>query len=239
MQISGTRHASRVSTELTAGVASFCTGSAVLAAAISTGGVAGRRIGRGSGKAAPPLPISATETPSSPIAVACGASTGSARAVTDVARLSSIGAPVFSMPGEPRRASPAATQPARTTVPHNPADTANRRGLITPLPPVSSKAPPEPGCTGQAPDGSDFSDQIWSRKEEKPAGYHFSRNVLPEYNSGRDHGGGGERPSDGKKIKRLIASGPYGCAARSAWSRVRRSRTRSRVASTCARQFRS
>ena len=56
------------------------------------GGVAGRGIGGGSDKAALPLAISATETPSSPGAVAWGASMCSARAVADVARLTSIGA---------------------------------------------------------------------------------------------------------------------------------------------------
>src|SRR6266576_6318687 len=68
MQTSELRHASRAS-ELTAGLAAFCTGSVGLTAANSTGGVAGRGIGGGSDEAALPLPISATETPSSPSAV--------------------------------------------------------------------------------------------------------------------------------------------------------------------------
>ena len=62
MQISGTRHASRVSTELAAALAAFCTGSAMLTDASSTGGVATGSIGRGSGKAAAPLSRSAAST---------------------------------------------------------------------------------------------------------------------------------------------------------------------------------
>ena len=38
------------------------------------------------------------------------------------------------MPSEPRPASPAPTQPARATVPHNAANTASCRGLFTPRP---------------------------------------------------------------------------------------------------------
>src|SRR5262249_5274660 len=87
-------------------------GSVVLNDAIATGTAAGCGIGGGSDKAAPPL-----------------ASTCSARAVADV---TSIGAPVLSMPSEPRPASPAPTQPARTTAPHNAANTASR--LFTPHP---------------------------------------------------------------------------------------------------------
>ncbi len=124
---------SAASTGLAAALASFRTGSAMLTDASGTGGVAAGGIGRGSGKATPRLSISATATPPSPIAVASGASRCSAREVTDVARLSSIGAPVFSMPSEPGPASlAAATQLARTTVPHNAPTTANRRGPITP-----------------------------------------------------------------------------------------------------------
>ena len=123
---------SATSTEQAASLASFRTGSGVLNGAIRTGGVAGRGIGGGSDKAALPLAISATETPSSPGAFAWGASTCSARAVADVARLTSIGAPVLSMPEEPKPPSPAATQPARATVPHNGANAASRRGFFTP-----------------------------------------------------------------------------------------------------------
>src|SRR6516165_2697379 len=61
MQTSGSGHASRAS-ELTAGLAVFCTGSVELAAANSTGGVAGCGIGGGSDKAALPLPVSAIST---------------------------------------------------------------------------------------------------------------------------------------------------------------------------------
>ena len=58
-----------------------------------------------------------TSTLSLAIAVARGVSTA-------------IRAPPFSMLREPRPTSPAATQPLRTSVPHNTANTANRCGLI-------------------------------------------------------------------------------------------------------------
>src|SRR5437870_670930 len=143
MQISATGHSSGVSTELTASFAEPCTGSGELADATCTDDVSGGGIGRGPGKAASTIATSVTETPSSPIAVACGASMGSAPAVADVARLPSVGAPVFSMRGEPKPRSPAATQPARTTVPHNAANTASRRGLISP-PRFLSRPRPHP-----------------------------------------------------------------------------------------------
>ena len=66
----------------------------------------------------------------SAIAVACGVSTA-------------ICAPSFSVPREPRPTSPAATQPLRTSVPHNTANTAICCGLIASPPATSSKAPPE------------------------------------------------------------------------------------------------
>src|SRR6516162_3017245 len=130
MQTSGSEHPSRAS-ELTAGLAAFCTGSVGLTAANSAGGTAGCGIGGGSGKATPPFAISATETPCSPSAIARGASTCSARALADV---NSSGAPVLSMPSEPRPVTSAPTQPARTTVPHNAANTTSRRGIFTPVP---------------------------------------------------------------------------------------------------------
>src|SRR6201981_1251912 len=69
----------------------------------------------------------AAATTVSPIALACGASTTSASAVRDGGGRSTIGAAaVFSMPAEPKPASQATTQPARTTV--NAATVANRRG---------------------------------------------------------------------------------------------------------------
>src|SRR6266852_5313846 len=164
MQISATRHSSRISMELTASLASFGTGSGVLAVANCTGGVSGGSICDESGDAAStidsgsseaavvsvavPVPdsaavaTSALATAALPIAVACGASASSASAVRDGARRSSIGtAPVFSMPAEPKPASQATTQPARTTVPHNAAATvANRRGFMIPSPPKAPTA---------------------------------------------------------------------------------------------------
>jgi hypothetical protein len=114
----------------------------VLNDAIATGTAAGCGIGGGSDKAALPLAISATETPCSPSAVARGASTCSARAVADVARLTSLGVPVFSMPSGPRPARSAPTQPARAPVPYKAANTASRRSLFTPRP---SKVSPRNG----------------------------------------------------------------------------------------------
>src|SRR6516225_3846270 len=124
---------STTSTEPGASLASFRSGSGVLNDVIAIGTAAGCGIGEGSDEAALPLAISATETPCSPSAVARGASTSSGRALVDVARLTSIGAPVLSMPSGPRPASSAPTQPARAPVPHNAANTASRR-LFTPVP---------------------------------------------------------------------------------------------------------
>src|SRR5262244_2453004 len=74
MQTSCPWHASRAS-EFTAGLAAFCTGSVGLTAASRAGTAAGCGIGGGSDKAAVPLDTSATETSSSPGAVAWGSST--------------------------------------------------------------------------------------------------------------------------------------------------------------------
>src|SRR6516165_10516246 len=125
---------SAITTEPGASLASFRSGSSVLNDAIATGTAPGCGVGEVSDQAALPLAISATETSCSPSAVARGASTSSARAVVDVARLTSIGAPVLSMPSEPRPASPAPTQPPRAPIP-NAANTASRR---TPRPPQVS-----------------------------------------------------------------------------------------------------
>jgi hypothetical protein len=154
MQTSGSWHASRAS-EPKGGLAPVCTGSVGLTAASSTAPVAGRGAVGGFDKVALPLPPSATST--EPVAslasfrtgsgvlgaVAWGASTCSARAVADVARLTSMGAPALSMLGESRPASPAATQPARATVTHNAANAASRRGFFTP--PPSHVSPPSNG----------------------------------------------------------------------------------------------
>src|SRR5262249_11688778 len=129
---------SATSTEPGASLALFCSGSSVLNDAIAIGTAAGCGVGGGSDNAALPLVISATETPCLPSAVVRGASTCSAWAVADVARLTLIGAPVLSMPSQPRPASPAPTQPARATVPHDAANTASRRSLFTPRPSLVS-----------------------------------------------------------------------------------------------------
>src|SRR6266478_5247921 len=138
MQMSATRHSSRISTELTASLASFGTGSGVLAVVNCTGGVSRGSICDESGNAASTIDSGSSEavvvsvavpvtdsaavaapalaTAALPIAVACGASASSASAVRDGARRASIGsAPV----AEPKPASQATTQPARTTDPQN------------------------------------------------------------------------------------------------------------------------
>src|SRR6516164_9502830 len=76
MQTSGSGQASSTS-ELTAGLPAFCTGSIGLVAANSTGDVAGCGIGGDSDNTALPLAISATETLCSPSAVARGDVLGS------------------------------------------------------------------------------------------------------------------------------------------------------------------
>src|SRR6266852_1580993 len=158
MQISATRHSSRISTESTASLASFGTGSGVLAVVTGSGGVSGS-ICDESGNAATTIDsglseaavvsvavsvtgsavvaTSALATAALPIAVACGATASTASAVRDGARRSSIGtAAVISMPAEPKPASEATTQPARTTVPQDAAATvANRRAFMIPSPP--------------------------------------------------------------------------------------------------------
>src|SRR6478736_4296136 len=161
MQTSRSWHASRAS-ELSAGLAAFCTRSVRLTAANSTGTAAGRGIGGGSDKAALPIPVLATST--EPAASLTSFRTGSGvlndaggvagrgigggsdkaalpLAISATETPSSIGA--LSMRGEPRLASPAATQPARATVPHNAANAASRRGFFTPTP--SQVSPPSDG----------------------------------------------------------------------------------------------
>src|SRR5258705_3071768 len=113
MQVSATRHSSRISMRLTASLESFGTGSGVLAVVTGTGGVSGGSICDESGNAATTIdsgspepavvsaavPITgsvavatsalATATlaiAALPIAVACGATASSASAATDGAR---------------------------------------------------------------------------------------------------------------------------------------------------------
>src|SRR6516162_1506070 len=128
MQTSGSGHASRAS-ELTVGLAAFCTGSVELIAADRTDGVVGCGIGGRSDTAALPFTTSATATSCSPSAIARGVSICSARAGAD------------------RPVSPAPTQPARATVPHNAANIASRRGLFTPRP---SQVSPRSNCEFQS-----------------------------------------------------------------------------------------
>src|SRR5258706_2895404 len=147
MQISATRHSSRISTESTASLASFGTGSGVLAVVTGTGSVSGGSICDESGNAATTIdsglseaavvsvavPITgsvavatsalatavlATATAALPIAVACGATASSVSAVRDGARRSSIGtAAGISIPAEPKPAREATTQPAQKNHP--------------------------------------------------------------------------------------------------------------------------
>src|SRR5580693_2751596 len=111
MQVSATRHSSRISEELTASLASFVTGSGVLAVTTCTGDVSGGGICDESGNVASTIDASSFEaavvsavpvtdsaavatlalaTAALPIAVACGASASSASAVRDGVRRSSI-----------------------------------------------------------------------------------------------------------------------------------------------------
>src|SRR5262249_47261334 len=115
MQVSATRHSSGVSMEVIESVVSPCTVSGEFADPTCSYSVSGIGIGGGSGKSA------------WPIAIACAASMGSE---SDLAQPTSVGDPVFSM-SEPKSPSPPATQLARSTVPHNAANAASRRGLIT------------------------------------------------------------------------------------------------------------
>ena len=80
-------------------------------------------------------------------AVACGVSTPT-------------GARPVSVPGEPRRASSAATQPLRTSVPHNTVKTANRCGLIAPL---LSRHGSTRAKLDSPPDEADYRIKLWSR----------------------------------------------------------------------------
>src|SRR5262245_6676620 len=91
----------------------------------------------------------------------------------DVARRSSFGVlTVGSMLAEPKPSSPAATEPARPTVPHSAAaNVANRRGVIAPpSPPV--QGPTRATLHSQARDGTDFSNQVW-RDNGENGGFSF------------------------------------------------------------------
>src|SRR5258707_15628486 len=128
MQVSANRHSSRISMRLTASLASFGTGSGVLAVVTGTGGVSGGSICDESGNAATtidsgtpeaavvsvavPITGSAAVATSAlatatlaiaalPIAVACGATASSASAVRGCARGFSTGTVwVVSRPAE-------------------------------------------------------------------------------------------------------------------------------------------
>src|ERR1700692_1584559 len=196
MQISATRHSSRISIELTVSLTSFGTASDGSAVATCTGGGSAGNICDGSGNAAstidsgsyeaaispgaiPVTDSAAVATAALPIAVACGGPASSALAVSDAAR-SSIGtAPVFSMPAEPKPASQATIHPARPSVPHNASATvADRRGFMIPSPP---KAPPEPCCTARHATASFFGSR-YDRAMAQTAGHQLFQRVLPECN---------------------------------------------------------
>src|ERR1700759_1461882 len=124
--------------EPTAPLASVGTGSGMLAVAACTGDVSGVNICDESDNAASTIDFGSSEatvseaasvtdsaivatsalaTTTLPIAVACGVFASSASAARAGVRRSSIGtAPLFSMPAEPKAASQATTQPARTAV---------------------------------------------------------------------------------------------------------------------------
>src|SRR5438105_12050073 len=79
MQISATRHSSRISTESTASLASFGTGSGVLVVVTCTGGVSGGSICDESGNAATMIDSGLSEAAVVPVAVPV---TGSAAVAT-------------------------------------------------------------------------------------------------------------------------------------------------------------
>src|SRR5512139_1045355 len=157
MQISTTRHSSRGSVLGTASRLSFGIGSGVLNVATCTGVSSGATCAggpAGSGSGAEP--------------------SKAALAMTDFPRPSAIGAAsVFSVPDEPKSASPPATaQPAKATVPYT-AKVANRRGVIMPPPP----APTEPSPAHDAMD--DCSDQAVIAQGRKPQAMIFSEMCCP------------------------------------------------------------
>ena len=158
MQTSGSRHASSSSNELTAGVAAFGTGSAVTHRRQQHGQRRGRPHRKRVGQRRRRRPYLRRRHRPRPMRLLAAHRRARRGRITDVARVSSIGAPVFSMPGEPRSSEPGSNptgenEPFRTIA----ADTANRRGLITP--PHLLYRPRlhvNPGCTGSTPDRSDF-----------------------------------------------------------------------------------
>src|ERR1700745_3765295 len=165
MQISATRHSSRISMELTPSLTSFGTTSDEFAVATGTGGRSAGNTCAGSGKAPSTIDLGSSEaavvsaavpaTHSATVAtsalatatfsnlVACGASTTSALRDGE-GRYSIDTTPAFSMPTERKPVCEATTQPARPTVPHKAVVTCgNRRGFMIPSP------PPEPCCTAK------------------------------------------------------------------------------------------
>src|SRR5712671_5403298 len=203
MQISATRHSSRISTESTASFASFGTGSGVLAVVTDAGGVSGGSICDGSGNAATtidsglseaavvsvavPVTGSAAVATSAPaaaaaaalatlaIAIACGSSASRALAAREAAPFSIGTAPVFSVPAEPKPASQPTMTPARTSDPQNAGATVvNRRGFMIPSPP---KAPPEHAAQPST-RLADFSDQDMTAQWRKLQAHQFFQKVL-------------------------------------------------------------
>ena len=125
------------------------TGSGVLADEVGTGGVAGGSIG--SGKTAAMRAVQATSKCGAAAATSSSIEAGVLADAVPLAIVAggvaaSIGVLSFPMP-EPRLASPA-TQPMRTSVPHNTFSTACRCWLITLPPCCLVQAPREPSWTG-------------------------------------------------------------------------------------------
>src|SRR5712675_405081 len=198
MQVSATRHSSRISMELTASLASFGTRSDGFAVATCTGGKSAGGICDGSGNAASTidsgsseaagLPVAIPVTDSTavatsalaitglPIAIACGSSASLALAARDAARFSIGTAPVFLMPAEPKPASQPTIQPARTTVPHNAGATvANRRGfMIGRLQSLHLSHAAQPSMRR-----ADFSDQDMTAQRRKLQVINFSKECCP------------------------------------------------------------
>src|SRR5258705_521781 len=199
----GDSPASRISTESTASLASFGTGSGVLAVVTDTGGVSGGSICDESGNAATTidsglseaavvsvavpvtgsaavatsaLATAALATAALPIGIACGSSASLALAARDAARFSIGTAPVFLMPAEPKPASQATIPPARTTVPHNAGATvANRRGfMIGRLQRLHLSHAAQPSLRQ-----ADFSDQDMTAQWRKLQVVNFSKECCP------------------------------------------------------------
>src|SRR5882757_1329542 len=186
MQVSATRHSSRSSVELTAGLASPGSGVATDLAACS-GGVSGGSISDGSVNAAVTIgsgsceagvasaaAISVTDLPAATASAAANEiggslSANSAAAVRDGAGRSTMGAaPVLSISAEPSAAIPARSEAGMATSRHN---AANRGFMIT----VSHGA----GLHSRESDAADFGATLRTSNGGNP-GYKFLKGGVAQ-----------------------------------------------------------